>query len=68
MSESPGGGRTVGVGLCRRCAHRRIVTSRKGSTFVLCERSRTDPSFPRYPPLPVLACRGYEDEDGTVER
>lgn len=26
----------------------------------MCERSRADPSFPRYPNLPVLACRGYE--------
>ncbi len=26
----------------------------------MCERSLTDPSFPRYPRLPVLSCRGYE--------
>ena len=26
----------------------------------MCERSRTDPSFPRYPRLPVTSCRGYE--------
>jgi hypothetical protein len=31
---------------------------------VMCERSLTDPSFPRYPRLPVLTCRGYE-EDGS---
>jgi len=26
----------------------------------MCERSLSDPSFPRYPRLPVLECRGYE--------
>lgn len=46
-------------GLCATCAHVRVVTSSKGSTFLLCERSRTDPSFRRYPTLPVLACRGF---------
>jgi hypothetical protein len=28
--------------------------------FTLCERSSDDDRFPRYPTLPVLACRGYE--------
>jgi len=48
------------VGLCAACAYARVIKSRRGSRFWLCERSRTDPSFPRYPPLPVLACRGFE--------
>lgn len=47
-------------GLCATCLHHRIIRSGRGSTFYLCERSRSDPAFPRYPPLPVLACRGYE--------
>ena len=47
-------------GLCGSCRHgRRVVTSR-GSQFWLCERSRSDAAFPRYPRLPVIACRGYE--------
>ncbi len=50
----------VAVGLCAACAHARMVESRRGSRFWLCERSRTDPSFPRYPPLPVLSCRGFD--------
>jgi hypothetical protein len=30
--------------------------------FSLCERSRTEPDeFPRYPRLPVLECRGFEE-------
>jgi len=47
-------------GLCETCAHRRLVHNTRGSSFSLCGRSREDPSYPRYPRLPVLACRGYE--------
>lgn len=47
-------------GLCASCTHHRVILSGKGSRFVLCERSRTDPSFPRYPGVPVVRCAGYE--------
>ena len=47
------------VGLCADCAFSRVIESPRGSTFYLCERSRTDPAFPKYPPLPVLRCCGY---------
>jgi hypothetical protein len=47
-------------GLCAGCAHKRDVKNTRGSTFLLCERSREDPAYPRYPRLPVLECRGYE--------
>ena len=40
--------------------HQRIVKTTRGSTFSLCERSRTDPAYPRYPRLPVTACVGHE--------
>ena len=48
------------AGLCERCKHQRVVKNTRGSRFSLCERSRTDPGFPRYPRLPVLECRGFE--------
>jgi hypothetical protein len=48
------------AGLCDRCVHQRLVHNTRGSTFSLCERSKTDPSFPKYPRLPVTECRGYE--------
>lgn len=47
-------------GLCAMCRHGRVIRNRRGSHFFLCERSRFDPAFPRYPRLPVLRCRGYE--------
>ncbi len=48
------------AGLCRSCRHRRDVSSRRGSRFVLCLRSRDDPAFPKYPELPVTRCSGFE--------
>ena len=48
------------AGLCATCVHVRRIVSDRGSVFYLCELSKTDPSFPKYPRLPVLACAGYE--------
>jgi hypothetical protein len=48
------------AGLCPGCAHSRRVDSARGSTFILCELSRTDPRFHKYPRLPVLTCVGYQ--------
>lgn len=46
-------------GLCESCANVRIVDTRKGSRFYLCQMSEVDPRFPRYPRIPVLQCIGY---------
>ncbi len=48
------------TGLCDSCRHARLITSGRGSRFLLCELSKTDPRFQRYPRLPVLACAGYQ--------
>ena len=48
------------AGLCDSCRHQQLVNNTRGSTFSLCERSKTDAAFPRYPRLPVAACPGYE--------
>lgn len=45
-------------GLCATCEHLRIAASPR-SVFVRCGLAETDPRFPRYPPLPVMACSGY---------
>jgi hypothetical protein len=47
------------AGLCADCFHARQIESDRGSTFILCELSLTDPRFPKYPRLPVLSCPGY---------
>jgi hypothetical protein len=46
-------------GLCGWCMFARRVESARGTVFYLCERSRTDPSFFKYPPLPVVQCTGH---------
>jgi hypothetical protein len=53
-------------GLCAACRHQQIVRTTRGSVFSLCRRSRDDPSFPRYPRLPVLECRGYEPPEDVA--
>ena len=50
-------------GLCDSCRHQQIVRSGRGSVFSLCERSKTDPSFPKYPRVPVRECRGHEPRE-----
>jgi hypothetical protein len=52
--------RRSAAGLCDTCAHQRVVANTRGSRFSLCERSRADPAYPRYPRLPVTQCRGWE--------
>lgn len=47
------------AGLCATCVHARVISSDRGARFVLCELSKTDDRFRRYPSLPVLACRGH---------
>jgi hypothetical protein len=62
MMNDPPGARQAGsdpVGLCRDCAHARIIRNDRGSTFYLCRLSIADPRFARYPRLPVTACKGF---------
>jgi len=49
------------AGLCGVCRYRRVIRSQRGSTFLLCRRSVSDPRFRRYPPLPVMSCPGFEE-------
>ncbi len=46
-------------GLCATCRHARVIGGAR-SLFWLCRRSESDPSYPRYPRLPVAACAGHE--------
>jgi hypothetical protein len=60
---------SVQVGLCENCKFVRRMESDRGSIFYMCQRSLTDATFPKYPRLPVLLCRGYVplDEDRPQE-
>jgi hypothetical protein len=52
------------IGLCAKCRHSRQMKSDRSSVFYLCQRSLTDPAFPKYPRLPVLHCPGFEAQVG----
>ena len=49
------------IGLCFDCLHAQRIQSDRGSIFYRCKLSDTDPSFPKYPRLPVLHCDGYRE-------
>ena len=67
MNDPPRSGQAVSAdaGLCATCSHRQIVRSARGSEFVLCRLSFTDSRFPKYPPLPVVACAGYHRDPAS---
>jgi hypothetical protein len=47
------------AGICANCRHRELKASDR-SVFLRCRRADDEPRFPRYPPLPVLACPGWQ--------
>lgn len=47
------------AGLCADCRHLRLIESAR-SVFVRCGLADEDPSFRRYPPLPVRRCQGHD--------
>ena len=51
------------VGLCAGCRHQQVVRNTRGSSFSLCQRSREDERYPRYPRLPVVSCPGYDPRE-----
>ena len=54
------------AGLCDTCRHQKLIRNTRGSSFSLCERSKTDERFPKYPRLPVERCPGYERRESEV--
>lgn len=54
------------VGLCSICQHGARVTSARGTSFWMCELSKTEPAkFRKYPPLPVRTCTGFKPQPGA---
>jgi hypothetical protein len=47
------------AGLCAQCLHRKRLRNDRGSVFLFCRKSETDPAYPKYPRLPVLRCAGF---------
>jgi hypothetical protein len=59
------GPQSKAFGLCDDCQHARAIESAKGSRFLLCRLSESDPRFPKYPRLPVLSCAGYRPKPAS---
>jgi len=51
--------------LCETCAWMREVVTLKGSRFLLCRLSQTDPGYRKYPPQPVVRCDGRREKEQT---
>ena len=45
--------------LSETCAFMREGVTPRGSRFLLCRQSQSDPAFPKYPPQPVVRCDGH---------
>lgn len=59
--------RAMPGGLCEACRHSREIVNDRGSRFLLCDRNKIDPRYPKYPRLPVLRCTGFEQkQDDSV--
>jgi hypothetical protein len=53
--------------LCERCVSMRVVVTPR-SRFLLCEKSRGDPRYPKYPPQPVVRCDGFQARETGAGR
>ena len=53
--------------LCDACIFRRVIVSNRGSRFLMCEKSKSDRRFPKYPPQPLIQCEGFVREDQADE-
>jgi hypothetical protein len=53
------------AGLCDSCRFQKIIRTGRGSEFSMCERSKLEPAYDKYPRIPVRACPGYEGRSST---
>lgn len=56
------------AGLCDSCRHQKVIRNTRGGAFSMCERSKKEPEYPKYPPLPVIECPGYEESEQPPRR
>ena len=46
------------VGDCLDCAHAKTLKTKSGSAIFMCGRAEKEPSYARYPALPLRDCPG----------
>jgi len=47
------------IGLCSICKNARVVSTKRSSSFWLCEAAASDNSLKRYPSLPCRKCDSF---------
>lgn len=47
--------------LCESCCWMRVVSTPR-SRFLLCELSKTNAAYRKYPPQPVVRCEGHQQK------
>lgn len=52
-------------GLCGACRHAKVNQTRRGAAYLRCTRAAWDHALPRYPPLPVTRCAGFDPPDAA---
>lgn len=50
----------INPGLCGTCASMRDVVNENGHHYFLCNLSKMDVRYPKYPKLPMVNCDGYK--------
>jgi hypothetical protein len=49
--------------LCETCTFMREIVTPRGSRFLLCQLSQTNPDYAKYPQQPVARCDGYQEKE-----
>lgn len=55
-------------GLCDTCANAKLIRNTRGSVFLMCELSKSEAGYPKYPPVPIIHCEGYRKPDDPPQR
>jgi len=46
--------------ICNFCVFLRITKNERGGVFYMCQRSKIEAHFPKYPHQPMIKCAGFE--------
>jgi hypothetical protein len=68
MNVDPLAERPFAESLCAACAFARKIVFGKGSQFLLCEKSKSDGRFPKYPRQPVIHCQGFAEKQAPAKQ
>lgn len=67
LGDTEAVGRVAMKSLCETCLWVREIVTPKGSRFLLCQLSQTNPAYPKYPRQPVVRCEGFRSTQQFTE-